>query len=318
MTRFLTARAAGMLVVLFLVSVGTFLLIHLAPGGPSVMINPDLSGEDMLRIQRNLGLDQPLHVQYARWLGTLLRGDLGFSLNFGTRVSALIRDRLPNTLALGVAAFLFSTLMGVSLGVLSALRPRSPLDQAVTIASFMGLSLPPFWFGLLLILLFSVFLQALPSSGMYPSDGTRGVLAVARHFVMPVLVLGLLNLAEITRYTRAAMLEALGSDYIRTAQAKGLAPARIVASHALKNSLLPVLTILGVVLPRLLGGAVVTESVFGWPGIGRLAVQAAQTRDYPLVMGLTLVAAVLVVTINLLVDVLYAAVDPRVRREAAW
>jgi peptide/nickel transport system permease protein len=150
---------------------------------------------------------------------------------------------------------------------------------------------------------------------MFPSDGSRGILAVARHFVMPVLVLGFLNLAEITRYTRSAMLEAFGSDYIRTARAKGLSPARIVIAHALKNSLLPVLTILGIVLPRLLGGAVVTESVFGWPGIGRLAVQAAQTRDYPLIMGLTLTTALMVVSINLAVDLLYAAVDPRVRRE---
>jgi len=211
-TRFLAARVTGMLVVLFLVTVGTFLLIHLAPGGPSVMINPDLSREDMLRIQRNLGLDQPLHVQYVRWLNTLLRGDLGFSLNFGARVSSLIWDRLPNTVYLGVVAFLFSTALGISLGVLSAVRPRSPLDYSVTTAAFMGLSVPPFWFGLLLILVFSVSLQALPSSGMFPTDGTRGILAVARHFVMPVLVLGLLNLAEITRYTRSAMLEALGSS----------------------------------------------------------------------------------------------------------
>jgi peptide/nickel transport system permease protein len=315
-TRFLAARLAGGLVVLFLVTVGTFLLIHLAPGGPSVMVNPDLSREDMLRIQRNLGLDQPLHVQYGRWLATLLRGDLGFSLNFGTRVSALIGDRLPNTVYLGLAAFLLSTALGVSLGVASALRPRSALDHSVTTAAFLGLSLPPFWFGLLLILVFAVFLQVLPSSGMFPSDGRRGLLAVAPHFVMPVLVLGLLNLAEITRYTRSAMREALGSDYIRTARAKGLAPGRVVLAHALRNSLLPVLTVLGIVLPRLLGGAVVTESVFGWPGIGRLAVQAAQTRDYPLVMGLTLVAAVLVVALNLVVDLLYALVDPRVRHES--
>jgi peptide/nickel transport system permease protein len=315
MTRILAGRILGMLVVLLLVTVGTFLLIHLAPGGPSVMVNPDLSREDMLRIQRNLGLDQPLHVQYGRWLGTLLRGDLGFSLNFGGRVSALIWERLPNTVYLGLVAFLFSTALGVSLGVLSALRPRSALDYSVTTTAFMGLSLPPFWFGLLLILVFSVVLRALPSSGMFPSDGSRGILAVARHFVMPVLVLGFLNLAEITRYTRSAMLEAFGSDYIRTARAKGLSPARIVIAHALKNSLLPVLTILGIVLPRLLGGAVVTESVFGWPGIGRLAVQAAQTRDYPLIMGLTLTTALMVVSINLAVDLLYAAVDPRVRRE---
>jgi peptide/nickel transport system permease protein len=306
-----------MAVVLFLVTVGTFVLIHLAPGGPSVMINPDLSREDMLRIQRNLGLDQPLHVQYWRWLSSLLRGDLGFSLNFGTRVSAMIGDRLPNTLWLGLLAFAVSTLAGVTLGVFSALRPRSGLDLTVTTAAFLGLSLPPFWFGLLLILFFSVFLQVLPSSGMYPTDGGQGLLAMSRHFVMPVLVLGLLNLAEITRYTRSAMLDALGSDYIRTAWAKGLNPGRVIAGHALRNSLLPVLTILGIVLPRLLGGAVVTESVFGWPGIGRLAVQAAKTRDYPLVMGLTLVAAVIVVVTNLVVDLLYAVVDPRVRREGA-
>lgn len=315
MTRFLLQRVIGMTFVLLLVTVGTFVLIHLAPGGPSVMINPDLSREDMLRIQRNLGLDQPLHVQYWRWLGTLARGDLGFSLNFGTRVSSLIGDRLPNTLWLGTLAFVFSTVVGLTLGVLSAVRPRSGLDLMVTTTALLGLSLPPFWFGLLLILFFSVFLQILPSSGMYPTDGGRGLLAIARHFVMPVLVLGLLNLAEITRYTRSAMLEVLRSDYIRTARAKGLGAGRVIAAHALRNSLLPVLTILGIILPRLLGGAVVTESVFGWPGIGRLAVQAAKTRDYPLVMGLTLVAAVMVVVINLLVDLLYAVVDPRVRRE---
>lgn len=317
MTGYLFTRFIGMIVVLFLVSVGTFVLIHLAPGGPTVMVNPDLSKEDMLRIQHNLGLDQPLHIQYVRWLSTLVRGDMGYSLNFGGKVFSMIVDRLPNTIYLGLVAFLFSAFMGIFLGIVSAVKTDSTLDFCVTSTAFIGLSLPPFWFGLMLILFFSVFLQILPSSGMFPTDGSTGIWAMAKHFLMPVIVLGLLNLAEITRYTRSAMLDALASDYIRTAKAKGLGFSRILIVHALKNCLLPVLTLLGIILPRLLSGTVVTETVFGWPGIGRLAVQAAQTRDYPLVMGLTLTASLMVIFTNFTVDFLYGVVDPRVRRESA-
>lgn len=314
MARFFLQRIVGTIVVLLLVSIGTFVLVHAAPGGPTVMINPSLSPADVERIRKNLGLDQPIAVQYVRWLSTLLRGDLGTSLQFGASVKSVIGSRLPNTIYLGLVAFLVSGVLGIVLGVVSALRPRSFVDNLVTVVAFTGFSLPPFWFGLMLILLFSVSLNVLPSSGIRPSDGSTGFLAVAKHFVMPVLVLGLLNLAEITRYTRSAMLETLRSDYIRTARAKGLPRARIVFGHALRNSMLPVLTILGIVLTRLLGGTVVTETVFGWPGIGQLAIQAASTRDYPLMMGLTLVVAVVVILLNFVVDVLYAVADPRVRR----
>ena len=315
MTRFLLSRFVGTLVVLLLVSVGTFVLINSAPGGPTVLVNPELSPEDVERIRRNLGLDQPLVVQYGKWLGALVQGDLGVSLQYGASVQSVIFSRLPNTLFLGSVAFVFSALIGIFLGVVSAVRPRSWYDHAVTVVAFAGFSLPPFWLGLILILIFSVNLQLLPSSGIRPSDGSTGFLAVARHLVMPVIVLGLLNLAEITRYTRSAMLEVLGSDYIRTARAKGIAENRVIFRHALRNSMLPILTILGLILARLLGGTVVTETVFGWPGIGQLAIRAASTRDYPLMMGLTLVVAVLVVVLNFVVDVLYAAVDPRVRSD---
>lgn len=314
MVRFLVQRIVGTVVVLLLVSIGTFVLLHTAPGGPTVMINPNLSPEDVERIRANLGLDQPLPVQYGRWLTTLLRGDLGTSLQFGASVRSLIGGRLPNTVYLGLVAFVVSAIFGILLGVVSALRPRSALDNVITAVAFAGFSLPPFWLGLTLILLFSVTLGVLPSSGIRPSDGSTGFLAVAKHFVMPVIVLGLLNLAEITRYTRSSMIEALRADFVRTARAKGLPAARVVFVHALRNSLLPVLTILGIVLTRLLGGTVVTETVFGWPGIGQLAIQAASTRDYPLMMGLTLVVAFLVIVLNLVVDLLYAVADPRVRR----
>ncbi|HEX7040051.1 MAG TPA: ABC transporter permease [Trueperaceae bacterium] len=314
MVRFLIQRIVGTVVVLLLVSIGTFVLLHTAPGGPTVMINPNLSPEDVERIRANLGLDQPLPVQYGRWLTTLLRGDLGTSLQFGASVRSLIGGRLPNTVYLGLVAFVVSAIFGILLGVVSALRPRSALDNVITAVAFAGFSLPPFWLGLTLILLFSVTLGVLPSSGIRPSDGSTGFLAVAKHFVMPVIVLGLLNLAEITRYTRSSMIEALRADFVRTARAKGLPAARVVFVHALRNSLLPVLTILGIVLTRLLGGTVVTETVFGWPGIGQLAIQAASTRDYPLMMGLTLVVAFLVIVLNLVVDLLYAVADPRVRR----
>jgi peptide/nickel transport system permease protein len=296
-----------------MVSVATFVLIHSAPGGPTVMINPNLSAADVERIRTNLGLDQPLTVQYMRWAASLVRGDLGTSLQFAASVQSLIASRLPNTLALALVAFAVSSVVGVALGVLAAVRARSFADHAIAFVAFMGFSLPPFWFGLVLILIFSVTLQVLPSSGIQPSDGSHGLLAVAKHFVMPVAVLGLLNLAEITRYTRAAMLEMLDADFVRTATAKGLSPRRVIFRHALRNSLLPVVTILGIVLSRLLGGTVVTETVFGWPGIGQLAIQAANTRDYPLMMGLTLVAALIVVIVNLVVDLLYAVIDPRVR-----
>lgn len=314
MARFFIQRIVGTVVVLLLVSIGTFVLVHTSPGGPTVMINPNLSPADVERIRSNLGLDQPLVVQYWRWLSTLLRGDLGTSLQFGASVGSLIGSRLPNTLYLGLIAFVVSALIGIFLGVVSALKPRSALDNLITALAFTGFSLPPFWLGLMLILLFSVVMGVLPSSGIRPSDGSTGFLAVAKHFVMPVIVLGLLNLAEITRYTRTSMLEALRADFVRTARAKGLPAVRVVFAHALRNSLLPVLTILGIVLTRLLGGTVVTETVFGWPGIGQLAIQAASTRDYPLMMGLTLVVAVIVVVLNLVVDLLYAVADPRVRR----
>lgn len=313
MTRYIAERVVGAVLVLLLVSIGTFALIHSAPGGPTVMINPNLSAADVERIRTNLGLDQPLGVQYVRWLSALLRGDLGNSLQFGASVSSVILSRLPNTIYLGLVAFLVSSLLGILLGVISALRPRSLADHLITTTAFVGFSIPPFWLGLVLILLFSVTLRVLPSSGIYPSDGSSGFFAVARHFVMPVIVLGLLNLAEITRYTRTAMLEVLESDFIRTAKAKGVPGARIVFMHALRNGLLPILTIMGIILARLLGGTVVTETVFGWPGIGQLAVLAANTRDYPLMMGLTLLVAALIVLLNLAVDLLYAVADPRIR-----
>lgn len=302
-----------MVVVLFFVTLGTFALIHLAPGGPTVLVNPNLSPEDVERIRRNLGLDQPIPVQYVRWLSALLHGDFGTSLQFGGSVRSIIFSRLPNTIYLGAVAFIFSTLVGIFLGVISASRPRSIFDFLVSTVAFMGFALPPFWFGLILILIFSVNLQVLPSSGISPSDGSTGFFAVAKHFVMPVLVLGLLNLAEITRYTRSAMREVLLSDYIRTARAKGVAEYRVVFVHAFRNSLLPVVTILGIILTRLLGGTVVTETVFGWPGIGQLAIQAASTRDYPLMMGLTIMVSVLVIGLNLIVDLFYAVLDPRIR-----
>ena len=313
MIRYLLARLAGVVTVLLFVSIGTFALIHAAPGGPSVMINPSLSPADVERIRHNLGLDRPVLVQYGRWISSLLRGDLGTSLQFSASVRSVIFSRLPNTVFLAAAAFLFSALVGVLLGIVSAVRPRSWFDTIVTTVAFVGFSLPPFWFGLLLILTFSVDLHVLPSSGMLPSDGSSGFAAVAKHFVMPVLVLGLLNLAEISRYTRSAMREVLAADYVRTARAKGVPASGVVLKHALRNGMLPILTILGIILARLLGGTVVTETVFGWPGIGQLAIQAANNRDYPLMMGLTIIVAFIVITLNLVVDVLYAVADPRLR-----
>jgi peptide/nickel transport system permease protein len=224
----------------------------------------------------------------------------------------MVVERLPATLLLAGAAFAFALLVGLTTGIASALRPNSALDHVLTAISFVGISTPPFWLGIILILIFSVNLRILPSSGMQ-TLGTRGSpLDLFLHLVMPAVVLGLLSSAAISRYTRAAMLSVLRQDYLRTARSKGLRERVTIRRHALRNALIPVVTVLGVTLTGLFGGAPVTESVFGWPGMGQLAVQAARFNDYTLIMAITLFISVVVVTTNLIIDLLYAVIDPRI------
>jgi peptide/nickel transport system permease protein len=313
MQRYLIGRVGQSLGVLLVVSIVTFVLIHAAPGGPAVLLQGDLTQEQIRERMADLGLDDPLPVQYARWLGNLIQGQLGRSLSQGVPVGTLILERLPATLVLSGAALLLTLAIGLPLGVLSAVRRNGLVDMLVTGFAFFGMSVPVFWLGILLILLFSVQLGVLPSAGMYSLDQPFSLADRLRYLLMPTVVLATANVAQITRYTSSSVLAVLAEDYVRTAHAKGLASNVVLTRHALRAALIPVITIVGVMLPRLVTGAAITEAIFAWPGMGRLAVDAAVQRDYPLVMGITLMVSAVVIASNLVVDVVYGWADPRIR-----
>jgi len=284
-----------------------FLLIHLIPGDPvDVMLGETARAADKVRLRHQLGLDQPVPVQYARYLRRLARADFGRSLHSGRPVRRMIAARYPATLELAAAALLAALCIGGPLGLLAAARPRSALDAACRGVAVCGASMPNFWLGPLLILIFSIALEWTPVSG-------RGGLD---HLVLPALTLGTGMAAILTRMLRATLLDRLGDDYVRTARAKGASEPRVLLKHALRNAAMPVVTVLGLQTGALLAGAIITETIFAWPGIGRLLLLAIQTRDYPLVQGCMLVIALSYVFINLGTDVLYALIDPRLRVDA--
>jgi len=291
----------------------TFVMIQLAPGGPRIMMNPDLTPEDQEVISHSLGLDEPIHVQYTRWLISLAGGDFGLSFSDRSPVLETIMARLPNTLRLSVAALTVSVVMGMILGIVSATQRYRLSDLLVSIFAFVGVSIPAFWFGIVLILIFSVKLGWLPAAGMYTIGRPPSFNDYLRHMIMPVSVLAYANLAFVARYTRSSLLNVLSEDYIRTAHAKGLAQRIVLGRHALKNALIPVVTVVGLRLPVIFGGTVITESVFAWPGMGRLGVNATLERDYPVIMGVTVMMAGVVLLTNLLTDIVYVYIDPRVR-----
>lgn len=298
---------------LLLVSAITFLLVNLAPGGPSALMRMDVTPEQRAALSTRLGLDDPVPLRYALWLGGALHGDLGTSLGSSEPVAARIAQRLPNTLLLAGTALAVSILVGIPLGVVAALRRNSVPDFIVALLSVVGVSVPAFWLGIMLILLLSVQLNWLPSSGL-ASTGNEGDLR--DHFVhllMPAIVLSTTVLPYVVRFTRSALLDVLGQEYVRTATAKGLSRVRVIYGHALRNALVPVISMIGTLVPRLVGGSVVTEAVFGWPGMGRLAVEAANGRDYPLIVGITVIISAVVVVSSLIVDMAFTWLDPRIR-----
>lgn len=314
MTRYIVSRLIQSAVLLFLVSVMTFGLIHAAPGGPSaVMVDQKLPAAVIKEMRHNLGLDQPVPVQYVKWVRALLHGDFGVSYTDSRPVTWDIRDRLPNTLILAGTSFFVSLLIAIPLGIYSARRSHTLVDDVISGTTFIGLSIPVFWFGILLIIIFSVKLHWLPSAGMYTTNKPHTLLDLFKHLLMPALVLAVPNLSTFTRYVRASVLETLNQDYVRTARAKGLGQTAVTYHHVLRNALIPIITIVGLTLPVVIAGASVTETVFGWPGMGRLAVDSAFTRDYPVIMGITILVAAAVIVINLLTDLAYLLIDPRVR-----
>jgi peptide/nickel transport system permease protein len=310
---YLLRRLAQTVVLLLVVSLVVFALVVQAPGGPGILLDRNMGPAEIAQMRAILGLDQPLHVQYVKWLAQVLRGNLGVSYQAGLPVLEIIGQMLPNTLVLSGAALVLALIVAIPAGVISAARPSSKADHAVTLLALFGISIPTFWFGLMLIVLFSIVLGWLPPGGMQTIGAPRSALDLARHLFMPALVLGSASMALFARYTRSSVMAVLREDYVRTARAKGLAEGAVVYRHALRNALLTIVTVVGVQLPRLIGGAAVTETVFAWPGMGSLAVRAAFERDYPMIMGITLVISAVVAVSSLLVDLLYVYIDPRIR-----
>ena len=312
MKSYVARRTSEALALILAITVFTFVLINAAPGGPSILLDPSMAPEDAERLAALYGFDRPVFEQYARWLWQVVQGNLGFSLVVGKPVGGLIANALPATLLLSGAALLVAIAVAIPLGIIAAVHRNSVLDQTLTAVSFFGLSLPVFWFGLMLIILFSVTLNWLPAGGM-STPGEASPANVAWHLILPVIALSTSIMAELVRYTRSSMISVLGQDYVRTARAKGVAETAVIVKHAFRTALVPVVTLLAMLIPRLVGGAAVTETVFSWPGMGRLAVTAALNRDFPTIMGITLVISIVVIVSNLIVDLLYLRLDPRVR-----
>ncbi len=290
-----------------------FALVQLVPGDPiRLALGTRFDQETYDALLARSGLDQPLLQQYFSWAGRALTGDLGVSFRSGETVTSLIAERLPATLTLAFASILVALLIAVPLGTVSALRPRSLVDRAATVLSQIGISVPDFWMAIVLILVFAGTLGWLPSGGYVPiSDDPVGWF---QRLLMPAVVTGVVSGSVITRFVRSSMLETLGQDHVRTAQAKGLATRQVFTWHVFRNALLPLVTVTGVQLAYLLSGVVVVEIVFSWPGLGQLALQSVQARDYPVLQGAILLFAVVFLVINLVVDLLYTAIDPRIRR----
>ena len=311
---FVLRRALHAVVVLFVVCTATFAILHAAPGGPSLLADPKLSVEERRAVELRLGLDRSIPEQYVRWIGRVARGDLGHSFLYQTSTTSTIAGRLPNTLVLAGAAILLMVVIAVPLGVLAASRPGGWLDRVTAAASFTFLAMPAFWLGIMLIVLLAVTIPLFPAGGVTTEGGDGSLGDRLRHLVLPAIVLAAAATAELLRYTRSSARTAYQLPFVRTARAKGLADAAIRRRHVTRNVLLPILTVIGLQLPRLVGGAAITETVFSWPGMGRLGIEAALARDYPLVMGVTLLVSAGVLAAALLVDIAYMAVDPRIRR----
>jgi peptide/nickel transport system permease protein len=311
MTAYVVRRLLLMVPVAFLVTIGVFMLIHLTPGDPAlILLGEDRTPQAIAAIHQELGLDKPLYQQYVIWLGRVAHGDLGRSITTHEEVTGAIADRLPATLELGIVSLVWSLIVAIPLGTIAAVRRGSVIDQLATGVTVAGVSIPNFFIGIVLIFVLSVSLRLFPFGGYVPF--TEDPLESLHHVILPAIALGTAGTAINMRFTRSSMIEVLNLDYIRTARAKGASWRRVVFVHALKNALIPVVTIIGLQIGGIIEGAVVTETVFTWPGVGRLAVESIFNRDYTVVQGIVLLAAFSYMVANLLVDLVYGWLDPRI------
>ncbi len=338
MTAYILRRFIIAIPLLVVISMIVFGMISLAPGGPMSAFeeNPNLTPEDLARLEEELGLNQPIHVRYIKWAGRIVVGDWGYSNATRRPVLTEIGDRLPNTLQLMLIAFVTTLLIAIPIGIFSALHQYSLFDHIATFFAFVGQAVPIFWFGLILIIVFNVWLKnpvspssgfawshfldchdckpLMPGGGMAPYGVDHPTLGQRiQHLILPVAMLALFGAGTYTRYMRGQMLEVIHLDYIRTARAKGLNEPRVIWGHAVKNAITPVITIMALDLPGLFGGALFTETIFSWPGMGRLFFRSAQRVDYPLLMGIVMINSVLIIFFNLIADITYAFLDPRIR-----
>jgi peptide/nickel transport system permease protein len=322
MIRFVSRRLIQAIPLLVVISILTFGIVEIAPGDAAQMyIDPDKGANPdyIAQVRESLGLNRPVYVRYGAWLIKTLQGDLGFSLRTRRPVTLEIGERLPNTLLLGAVSLLMSLIIAVPIGIISALYRYSFLDYILSTLALVGISVPVFWVALLLLQVFSIRLNWLPAVGMHSVreqyQGWDATVDVIRHMILPATVLSLAQTASWSRYQRSALLEVLGQDYIRTARAKGLREMRVIGLHALRNALIPTMTLIGLSVPTIVTGAFITETIFGWPGMGRLGVESINGRDYPIIMAVTMLSSLLIILGNLLADVAYAWVDPRIRYE---
>jgi len=307
--------------VLFGITVITFAIIHLPSGGPTALqsnMSAKVSADSVAKLRKLYDLDKPVHVQYLKWLGRVIRLDFGESFNDNRPVFDKILERLPNTLLLNVLSLFLIFIIAIPIGIYSAVKQNSYFDKTFSVITFLGYSIPTFWLALLLMLFFGVFLGILPISGMRSSDAESfppylQFLDRLWHLILPVFVSAFGGLATISRYTKSSMLEVIRQDYIRTARAKGLSENKVIFKHAFRNALLPIVTILGLSLPGLIGGGFIFETIFAWPGMGRLAYEASFSFDYTVIMGVVIFAAILTLLGNIIADITYALVDPRIR-----
>ncbi|MFE8696368.1 ABC transporter permease [Cytobacillus sp. FJAT-53684] len=314
MVSYIIRRTLMAIPLLLGITILSFAIIKAAPGGPvSMLMDPSMKPSDREKFEEKYGLNEPVHIQYFKWLGNMVKGDFGNSLiKRGVPVSELIMNRLPNTLLLMLVSTILAALVAIPFGIYSAMRPYTKLDYTVTVGSFLGVATPNFWFGLMLIMVLSVNLGWFPTGGVSTLNAPFSIWDRIHHLILPAFVLATADTAALTRYTRSSMLDVLKQDYIRTAMSKGFKEKKVVLKHGLRNGMIPIITLFGLMLPSFIGGAAITEKIFAWPGIGSLFIDSAFQRDYPVIMALTVVSAILVVIGNLLADILYAIFDPRI------
>lgn len=306
-------RLFNVIPMLFFISIISFLLMHMAPGDPiQAYVTPKMSAVDIERVRHNMGLDQPIYIQYFKWLINAVQGNLGYSLINHRPVATVIFDRIPNTILITLTALILSLIIAIPVGLISGYNKNSVLDNVLNVIAYIGISIPSFWFAMMLIYIFSLKLNLLPSIGMR-TIGVDTTVDLIKHMIMPVIVLSYYNVCVFTRYIRSSTIGQLNEDYVLTQYAYGASAKEVLFKHVFKNTLLPIITIFAMSLPQLVTGAFITETIFGWPGMGQLGVTAIFGYDYPVVMGITMISSVVLIIGNLIADILYQVVDPRIK-----